>query len=59
MYFPTSNGVEKRIESWKLVVPLYDNEGKRFREEVIKKIGGKIINEFGGVCEVDPIIMTG
>jgi len=55
MYFPTSNGVEKRIESWKLVVPLYDNEGKRFREEVIKKIGGKIINEFGGVSSISTV----
>ena len=45
MYFPTSHGVEKRIESWKLIVPLYDNEGKRFRQEVIEKIRDKIINE--------------
>lgn len=55
MYFPTSNGVEKRIESWKLIVPLYDNEGKRFREEVIEKIREKIINEFGGVSSISTV----
>ncbi len=55
MYFPTCNGVEKRIESWKLVVPLHDNEGKRFREEVIEKIKEKIINEFGGVSLISSV----
>jgi len=55
MYFPTSNGVEKRIESWKLIVPLYDNKRKRFRGELIENIRGKIINEFGGVSSISTV----
>lgn len=55
MYFSTNNGVEKRIESWKLIVPLCDNEGRRFKEEVIEKIKAKIINEFGGVSSISTV----
>lgn len=55
MYYPTSNGIEKRIESWKIVVPLFDNEGKRFRKEAIGAIKSKIIGEFGGFSAVNTV----
>jgi hypothetical protein len=52
MYRPTSKGIEKSIESWKVIVPLYDNLGKRFRKEVIDGIKSKILREFGGFSAV-------
>ena len=55
MYYPTSNGIEKRIESWKIVVPLFDNEGKRYPKEVIDAIKSKIIGEFGGFSAVNTV----
>lgn len=55
MYYPTSNGVKKRIESWKIVVPLYDSKGKRFRKEVIDSIKSKIIGKFGGFSEITTV----
>lgn len=55
MYYPTNNGVEKRIESWKLVVPLYDNKSKRFRKEVIDAIKSNIVGEFGGFSGISTI----
>ena len=47
MYYPTENGVEKRIESWKIVIPLHDNQQEPFPEEIINSIKSKIITEFG------------
>ena len=55
MYYPVGNGVEKRIESWKLIVPLYDNQGKRFRKEVIDAVRLKVIGEFGGFSEINTV----
>jgi hypothetical protein len=55
MYYATTNGVEKRVESWKLVVPLYDNEGKRFRNETIESIKSSIITEFGGLAAISTV----
>lgn len=55
MYYPAINGVEKRIESWKLIVPLYDNEGKRFRKETTDTIKSSIIREFGGLSAISTV----
>jgi len=37
MYFTTQNGVEKRIESWKIIIPLLDNEKRHFPKDVINE----------------------
>lgn len=55
MYYPVSGGVEKKIESWKIIVPLYDNKGKRFRKEIIDAIKMKIVGEFGGFSGINTI----
>jgi len=43
------------LESWSLVVPLHDNQGKAFEEEVIHKIKGKIIDRFSGMTAVNVV----
>lgn len=55
MYYPTEKGVEKSIETWKVIVPLHDNEKKEFPEEVITSIKTRIINEFGGLTSINVI----
>lgn len=53
MYYSTENGVEKRIESWKIVIPLHDNRQEPFPEEIINSIKSKIITEFGGLTSIN------
>ena len=53
MYYPTENGVEKRIESWKIFIPMQDNRQKPFPEEIINSIKSKIITEFGGLTSIN------
>ncbi|MCK5109863.1 MAG: hypothetical protein KAR25_09240, partial [Methanosarcinales archaeon] len=48
MYSATENGVEKRIESWQITIPLTDNQQQPFPEEIIERIKSQIISEFGG-----------
>lgn len=54
MYYATKNGVEKRVESWKIIIPLSDNQQKGFPEKIIEVTKSNIINEFGGLtsCNV-------
>lgn len=49
MYSATEKGVEKRIESWQITIPLSDNQQQPFPEEIIEKIKSKIISNFGGL----------
>lgn len=49
MYYPTKNGVGKKIECWKIIVPLQDNQKKPVPEKIIDSIKSKIISEFGGL----------
>jgi hypothetical protein len=55
MYYATNNGVEKRIESWKIIVPLHNNQRKQFREELISNIKSTIIDEFSGFTAVNAV----
>jgi len=55
MYYLTENGVEKSIETWKIIVPLHGNEKKEFPEEVITSIKTRIVNEFGGLTAINAI----
>jgi len=54
MYRAVRNGVEKRIESWKIVVPLADNEKRPFPGTVIEMVISRVSTEFGGLtsCNV-------
>jgi hypothetical protein len=55
MYYLAENGVEKSIETWKIIVPLHDNEKKEFPEEIITSIKTRIVNEFGGLTAINVI----
>lgn len=53
MYFTTQNGVEKRIESWKIIIPLRDNEKRHFPEDIIKNTKSSIMDEFSGLTAIN------
>lgn len=55
MYFATQNGVEKRIESWKITIPLLDNEKRHFPKDVINDIKSSIMNEFSGLTAINVV----
>ncbi len=55
MYHLSENGVEKSIETWKIIVPLHDNDKKEFPEEVINAIKTKIASEFGGLTAINVV----
>lgn len=55
MYYATSNGIAKRIESWKIVIPSFDNQKKPFPEKVMEGIKSKIIGEFGGLTAINTV----
>jgi len=55
MYHLSENGVEKSIETWKIIVPLHDNDKKEFPEELINATKTKIASEFGGLTAINVV----
>jgi len=55
MYQLTENGIEKSIETWRVVVPLHDNDKKEFSKELINSVKTRIVKEFGGLSEVNVV----
>ncbi len=55
MYYLSENGVEKSIETWKIIVPLHDNEKKKFPDEVINALKTKITSEFGSLTAINVV----
>jgi hypothetical protein len=55
MYQLTENGIEKSIETWRVVVPLHDNDKKEFSKELIESVKTRILKEFGGLSEVNVV----
>lgn len=55
MYSATENGVEKRIESWQITIPLTDNQQQPFPDKIIETIKSQIISEFGGLTSFDVV----
>ncbi|NIT35084.1 MAG: hypothetical protein GTN49_01060 [candidate division Zixibacteria bacterium] len=55
MYKITDNGVLKKIETWKLTIPRYDNEGNRFEDSLLESILEDITLNFGGCALVNCI----
>jgi len=55
MYYLAGNGIEKSIETWKVIVPLYDNDNKEFPEELINSVRIEVINEFGGLTAINVV----
>jgi len=55
MYQLAENGIEKSIETWRVVVPLHDNDKKEFSEELVDSVKTRIVQEFGGLSEVNVV----
>ena len=55
MYSATEKGVEKRIESWQINIPLSDNQQKPFPKEIIETIKSKILSKFGGLTSFNVV----
>lgn len=53
MYQLGESTVTKRIESWKLVVPLHDNDGIAFDEHLIESITQGIVANFPGLTAIN------
>src|SRR6185369_4921067 len=53
MYTLTENGLLKRIETWKMMVPLHDNSGTPFPESEIQDILEQITLQFPGMTVVN------
>jgi hypothetical protein len=55
MYYVAENGIEKTIETWKVIVPLHDNDKREFPEELINSVRTEVINEFGGLTAINVV----
>lgn len=53
MYELSESTVTKRIESWKLIVPLHDNKGVDFDQGLIESITQGIIDNFPGLTAIN------
>lgn len=53
MYSVTQEGVLKRIETWQVIIPLHDNDGRPFSEEMIESILDNITLSFPGLTMVN------
>ena len=49
MFTVSARGVLKRLETWSIVLPLHDNEGRRFAPSVISGILERLSLEFPGL----------
>ena len=45
--------VNKRVESWKLIVPLHDNDGVQFDPLLIESITQGIVSKFPGLSAIN------
>jgi hypothetical protein len=53
MYQLGETTVTKRVESWKLIVPLHDNNGVDFDQDLIDSITQGIVNNFPGLTAIN------
>lgn len=53
MYQLSESTVTKRIESWKLIVPLHDNNGVDFDQSLIESITQGIVDNFPGLTAIN------
>jgi hypothetical protein len=52
MYQVGQASVRKAIESWKLIVPLHDNNGVEFDEKLIESIKNGIVSNYPGLTSI-------
>lgn len=55
MYSLRQNGIFKKLETWNIIIPLHDNDGKEFSKEVIDKILDTISLNYPGFTIVNCI----
>jgi hypothetical protein len=55
MYYLKNNSIEKRIETWRIVIPLRNNQGKEFDKEVIDDIKNRIMDYFSGMTIINAV----
>ncbi len=55
IYTVNSNGVKKSIETWNLTIPLHDNDGNPFNQEIIDSILEEISLNYPGFTIVNNI----
>lgn len=53
MYQLSESTVTKRVESWKLIVPLHDNNGVDFDQGLIESITQGIVDNFPGLTAIN------
>lgn len=53
MYQLGESTVTKRVESWKLIVPLHDNNGVDFDQSLVESITQGIVNNFPGLTAIN------
>ena len=52
-FVPSKNGVLKAIETWRLTIPIHDNDGNRYPELLIEMIRNHVLSVFGGETGVN------
>lgn len=55
MYSINKSGINKKLETWQLIIPLVDNSGNRFDQQIIDKILENIAVTFPGYTLVNCI----
>ena len=53
MYQLSESTITKRVESWRLIVPLHDNSGKDFDDSLIESITQGIVTNFPGLTAIN------
>lgn len=53
MYSVLPNGVQKKIETWQIILPLHNNDGQPFEKSVIDSILDEIILTFPGMTLIN------
>ncbi len=53
MYQLSESAITKRIESWKLIVPIHDNNGVDFDRDLIDSITQGIVDNFPGLTAIN------
>jgi hypothetical protein len=54
-YIATPNGVIKALETWQMIVPLQDNNGKPFPKKLVDIVRADVLANFSGDTEVKAV----
>jgi hypothetical protein len=54
-YIATQNGVTKVVETWQMIIPLQDNQGKPFPKRLVDVVRADVLRVFPGDTEVKAV----